>query len=345
MNEKPDKWNAVLELVENSEINVLVVIDKTKPSFATGYFAENFKLSNKRLIILPRSIKDTLFDTVGEITLDTQMWVIQLHDDDNWVGKIALPINPDFQTVYYSDFYLHSESKGLRKFHDFSMPNRIVFSLVPSIIWNKFVQLIQAQNFRVPGSFDFTFSLMAKLTCKFEYIPGFSYEWKDNNWSSGRISKKQLVGLAERDGWGSWSSPEIANFNRSVDSLVSLNHLDDFLSTSSLNSEITKLLNTFQPSSRKRIKLKTVTLLLDGQRLIRGFVSLFVNINTKSIKSDHKLKLYKFIIKTWNIRRISDLNSLISQLSSDQEFQTLQKRFEFWVASLNQVDRKVKSGK
>ncbi len=343
--ESPKKWKEFLDLVEKSEINTIIVIDKTEQSFATDFFTKHFKVISKRLIVLPRSIKDTLFDTVGEITLDKKMWITQLHDDDNWDGKVALPINPDFETVYYSDFYLRSQSNGLTKFHDFSMPNRIVFSLVPSMIWNKFAELIQAQNCHVPGSFDFTFSLMAKLVCRFEYIPGFRYEWNDNNWSSGRISKRQLIGLAERDGWGSWSSPEIANFNRSVDSLVALKYLDDLVSAKTLNSEIVQLLNTFRPSTKKRIKHLSLTLLLECRRFFRRFFSLLNNKDLLTAKSDHQLELHRFIIKTWNVRALSDLISLITELESNRDFESLQKRFEFWEVSLNEVGRRVISGK
>jgi len=345
VSESPEKWKAVLDLFEKSEINTIVVIDKTEQSLATDFFTKNFKVIDKRLIVLPRSIKDTLFDTVGEITLGKKMWITQLHDDDNWAGKVALPISPDFQTVYYSDFYLHSESNGLTKFHDFSMPNRIVFSLVPSIIWNKFAELIQAQNCHVPGSFDFTFSLMAKLVCNFEYIPGFRYEWKDNNWSSGRISKSQLIGLAERDGWSSWSSPEIANFNRSVDSLVALNYLDDLVVAKTLNLEIAQLLDTFQPSTKKRIKHLSLTLLLGGGRLFRKIFSLLNKRDPLVAKSDHQLELHRFIIKTWNIRAVSDLISLITELQSNRDFESLQKRFEFWEVSLNDLEWRAISGK
>jgi hypothetical protein len=165
----------VLELVENSEISTLLVIDKTERGSATDYFMNHFELQNKALYILQRTIRDTLFDSVGEITLDDNMWIIQVHDDDRWSGKISLPDDPIPGVVYFSNFYLHSESRGAIEITDYSMPNQIVFSLVPSIIWNKFSKIVQDQKYHVAGSFDFILNLMAQLSCEFKYQPGFKY--------------------------------------------------------------------------------------------------------------------------------------------------------------------------
>ena len=167
ISQKPAKWSEVLNFVETSKIGTLLVIDKTQTGSAADFFMSNFNMPEKRLIVFPRNIKDTLFDSVGEIILDKNMWVIQLHDDDVWKGTVELPPDPDPSTVYYSDFFLSSELNGTSKIQDFMMPNRIVFSLVPSMIWNRFSKLVHAQNYHVAGSFDFTLKLMAQLKCRF----------------------------------------------------------------------------------------------------------------------------------------------------------------------------------
>lgn len=79
-----EKWRTSLEFFGDSEIKTLVVIDKTEPSSATDYFMNHFEFNKRQLFVLPRSIKDTLFDSVGEIVLDNDMWIFQLHDDDKW---------------------------------------------------------------------------------------------------------------------------------------------------------------------------------------------------------------------------------------------------------------------
>jgi hypothetical protein len=262
------------------------------------------------------------------------MWIFQLHDDDNWSGKIGLPALTNPETIYYSDFYLSSEEKGLTKFLDFSMPNRIVFSLAPTILWNRFSKLIQDQNFHVPGSFDFTFSLMASLTCKFEYQSGFSYMWRNDNWNSTENSKKHLTGLAKRDGWKQWSSPEIANFNRSVDSLVALSYIDDFLNSDSLNSAIQHSLTTFQPSIGKCIKHLLATSLLFGRLHVANWHIPLIGSKKGNCIQKEQIKLHLFIIKTWKVSTIKNLIRLIGELKLMNDFEELQPRFIFWNSRL-----------
>ena len=334
-----EKWRTVLEFFGESEINTLLVIDKTESGIATDYFMNHFEFKNKQLFVLPRSIQDTLFDSVGEIVLDDNMWIFQLHDDDKWNGKITLPSTPNHETVYYSDFYLYSESRGFTKFLDFSMPNRIVFSLVPSILWNRFSKLIQDQNYHVPGSFDFTYNLMARLSCKFEYRAGFIYEWKDDNWNSTKNSNNHLIGLAKRDGWKEWSSPEIANFNRSVDSLVALTYIEDFLTKDVLSAEIIRSLTTFQPSKGKRTKYFCTTPFLKGRGMLeKGYFALLGKDSSNSVQQK-QVSLRKFILSTWNIRTINDLINLIIELESMNNFAVLQTRFRFWRLALNQLEK------
>lgn len=340
----PEKWRQVLDFLAKSQIQTLLVIDKTDDNSAKDYFFNHFQFKDKQLLVFPRSLGDTLFDTLGEIVLDKNMWVIQLHDDDDWSGTVKLPANPDLQTVYHGDFFLRSESKGLIKFLDFSMPNRIVFSLVPTALWNQFTSLIQAQNYHVPGSFDFTFTHMARLACKFEYRPGFSYEWKDDNWSSRKKSKNQLIGLAERDGWECWASPEIANFNRSVDSLVALSFLGDSLDANSWKSEIVCSLRTFQPSNRKRIMYLSWTALLASQSLFKKPIFAILNKKIENGSRDEQLELHRFIIKTWKIHTISELIQVISELASMNKFGELRNRFVFWRSALNRIQNGASGG-
>ena len=340
-----DKWRAVLSTLEKSEVATLVVIDKTEEGRATDFFMNNFEYSDRQLFVLPRSFQDTLFDSMGEIMLDQNMWIMQLHDDDKWKGKICLPAEVDHKTVYYSDFYLFSNSKGRTRFRDFSLPNRIVFSLAPSVLWNRFSKLIQDQSCHVPGSFDFTYNLMARLSCKFEFLGGFSYEWNDNNWKSTKDSKSHLIGLAQRDGWANWSSPEIANFNRSVDSLVALNYVLDFIGKENLHQEIHQLIGDFRPSNRKRLKFFFLTpILLLLMSIQKGFFYVLGKDLSESYFQD-KVRLHRFILKTWRISNVLDLSTLINELLDMNEFELLLFRFKFWKQALNDLETETASDK
>lgn len=334
-----EKWGTVLKFVENSEINTLLVIDKTEQGSATEYFMSHFELENKALFVLPRNISDTLFDSVGEILIDKNMWIIQIHDDDRWSGRITLPDLPDPGTVYFSNFYLHSASQGIVQIADYSMPNRIVFSLVPSMIWNRFSKMVQNQKYHVAGSFDFTLNVMTQLTCKFKYQPGFEYFWKDDNWDTSKNSIGHLTRLAERDGWESWSSPEIANFNRSIDSLASINCIKDLLDTESIERKVGQIIHGLKPSYKKAIKYR---ILIPALKVLIAFRRLFNSSGEsnfqRSLKVQKQMNLYKFIVITWQIESIENTLDTIKYLESLEGFEKLQARFQFWRESLSELN-------
>lgn len=337
--ESPTQWKAVLEFAEESDITTLLVIDKTERRSATEYFMKNFALDDKNLIVLPRSIKDTLFDSVGEIVLDRNMWIIQVHDDDHWRGRITLPSPISAETVYSFDFYLQSETKDIIKIEDYSMPNRIVFSLVPTKIWNKFSKLVRDENYHVAGSFDFTLNRMAQLTCKFEHQSGFEYFWKDDNWNTSKNATTHLTRLAESDGWKEWSSPEIANFNRSIDCLASLNYLRDTLSQTAIDGEISQLMKGFSPSSKRKIKYIVLNPALYAEIVFRKILPSKRESNIQRLlKLQSQLNLYKFIEKTWHLQTIADLIDLIVYIESLNRFEKLFTRFKFWKLSLSELN-------
>lgn len=338
LGDNPKKWNSVLNFVKQSDVGTLLVIDKTESGSATEYFMEYFQLMEKHLIILPRSINDTLFDTVGEIVLDTNMWIIQLHDDDDWSGFLNLPQLVEPCTVYYSKFYLNSKTKGLMEIPDYSMPNRIVFSLVPTKVWNRFTSLIQDQKYHVAGSFDFTLNLMAHLVCIFEFNSGFEYHWKDDNWDTSRNAIEHLTQLARKDGWGWWSSPEIANFNRTLDSLASLAYINDLLSPKALEVQILSLLKSFQPSSKKRIKLKLIIPILRAKAKCTEYLDTHMKFGNLEIrKSSEQLELHKFLRTSWSTKNLTDVLNMISVLETHVGFDSLHNRFAQWRKSITHL--------
>ena len=338
--ESPTQWKAVLEFADKSDIRTLLVIDKTERRSATEYFMKYFALDDKNLIVLPRSIKDTLFDSAGEIVLDRNMWIIQVHDDDRWRGKITLPSAIAAGTVYSFEFYLQSESRDIVKIDDYSMPNRIVFSLVPTNIWNKFSKLVRDENYHVAGSFDFTLNRMAQLACKFEHHSGFEYFWKDDNWNTSKNATTHLTRLAESDGWKEWSSPEIANFNRSIDCLASLNYLKDTLSQTAIEVEISQLMKGFSPSTKRKIKYIVLNPALYAEIVLRKTLPWKRGSNgQRLLKLQRQLNLYKFIEKTWQLQTIADLIDLIAYIESLNRFEKLHTRFQFWKLSLSELNR------
>ena len=288
---------------------------------------------------MPRSQADTLFDTVGEIVLDKDMWIIQIHDgDDEWKGDFNPSILVDAETVYFSDYFKYSLENSPVKQIDFSMPNRIVFSLVPTNLWNVFVKFIQDQKNHVAGSSDFTLNFMAKVTAKFQYFPGYSYYWNEENWISRGIATIHLKKLAQADGWESFSSPEIAIVARTIDCLVSLNYLRDIVDPKIVQKSIEELLTSFKLSRirihRYNFKILRLTLALWSRSCLykNG-----VGDRMKLLNIQCHIDLFRFLKLSSSSSSIQHVLDLIHNLQQRNEFHKLETRFIVWKRNLTEL--------
>ena len=332
-------WQKLLVFFNKSSIKSLVVIDKTETNIAIDYFNQNFSDTNKHLYLMPRSLEDTLFDTVGEVVLDKNMWIIQIHDgDDKWRGDINPSILVDTNTVYFSDYFKYSLENSPVIQEDFSMPNRIVFSLVPSNLWNVFVRFIQDQKHHVAGSSDFTLNYMAKVFAKFQYFQGYSYYWNEENWISRRIATIHLKKLAQADGWESFSSPEVAIIARTIDCLVSLNYLKDIGDPKAMQKRSVELLTSFKLS---RLRIYRCNLKIIGLTVVLWSMSCFykctLRTNMKVVDTRNRIDLFKFLKLSSESNSIQHILVLIHNLQQRNEFQKLETRFIVWEKNLTEL--------
>ena len=116
------------------------------------------------LYILKRTLNESHYDSLGGIFLPNNLWVIQFHDDDEWEGKIDNPINLSSREVILFGCYVTGKFGAPEEAKELSIPARILFSLIPAVLWNKFSQLILDQKRHTAGSLDSTLSLMAPLS-------------------------------------------------------------------------------------------------------------------------------------------------------------------------------------
>ena len=335
------RWEKVIETIDNSGVTTLVLIDKTDSKSPSKFFQDNFKIHEKSLIILGRSKKDTLFDSLGEISLSENMWIIQLHDDDNWDGIITLPQNPKPNTVYSFNYFVEVESHKKIEMFDFANPNRIVFSLVPAQTWNKFSRYIRDQEYHVAGSFDYILNFMAQKHSKFEHIDHFNYYWRNQNWESRKKARAHLIGLTRSDGWSSWSTPEIALFNRTMDCIVSLNYIADDLSVDVLESEVKKSINALRMSNRMSLKIYGIIVVLYFSSMLQRLnektkvVEVFKEINFSS-----QINQYLYLLSLRNRTSLAELRERVQYLQTLPELANLRERFEFWDLMISKLESK-----
>jgi len=335
------KWEAAVSFVENSEIESLIIIDKTNDSSATEYFMENFNLPNRNLYILSRSISESHYESLGSIQLDENIWVMQLHDDDEWEGYVTLPKLIDPAAAYYSRFYIKNQTKEFVEVKDFSYPARINFVLIPAHIWNQFALIIQDQKFHVAGSMDSTLNLMVQLTCKLLPIPDFAYYYDNHNWAGRVASRRSLLKLTEKDGWGIWATIDIALLSRLLDNLSCLSYVAEFAEAEAMNVAFKSLMQQFKPRFRRETLTRLEILILKAMISIR--VPSLIKFKGIDLYENIELKLSraKFIRDSWSTKQLTDVIDLIRQLENIENFAKLQGRFHFWHVTLLILNNKI----
>lgn len=328
------KWASAISFVENSEIEFLIVIDKTIDSSATEYFMDNFNLPNRDLYILSRTIDESHYESLGSIQLEDNLWVMQLHDDDGWEGHVVLPEFIISTGAYYSQFYMKSQSKEFLEEKDFSVSARINFVLVPAPIWNQFTRLIQDQKFHVAGSLDSTLNQMVQLTCKLLPIPDFTYYYDNHNWAGRGASRRSLIKLTENDGWGTWATTDIALLGRLFDNLSCLSYIKEFADLEAINKAFAKLMQQFKPRFRRRALIRLEIFILQAMKIIVEPVPSVIKGIHLEENLESKLSRAKFIRDSWLTKHLTDVIELVKILKSRKQFKKLQDRFYFWHVTL-----------
>jgi len=333
----PERWQAAIDFVQESQINYLILVDKTSGHIAGEYFLENFNSLTKNLYILPRGISESHYETLGEIQLDDNLWVMQLHDDDEWTGHLDLPNKVNQDTAYYSKFVMKGGSGELTEEVGFSTPARINFTLIPSKIWNQFSLMIKDQGFHVAASLDGTLNQMVGLTCAFSPLEHFTYFYDNHNWEGRMAPKRSLNKLARHAGWEEWTSVEIALFNRLLDNLSSLAYVRKFAKQEDLKLKYLDLMGEFHPSIKRRIYATAELLSLRVLSILNLAFSSKNRHFQWGREIDSRLSRAIFFQGTRSVESLSDVVDLIRELENKKGFQTLERRFSFWSSTLSSL--------
>jgi len=317
------QWRNLSNFVCHNSIHSLIIIDKTSGGIACDFFWTDTALAAKKtnLYVLKRSINESHYDSLGGIFLPNNLWIIQFHDDDQWQGELQLPIQVASNEVILTDLYVSGKNGYSEKDMDITIPARILFSLVPAVLWNKFSQLIIDQERHTAGSLDSTLSLMASVSCIFSKNSSFKYFYDDRNWRNNRESRKHLVRLAEKDGWRSWASPEIAVLNRSFDALAALSYCSDLASPDVIQAKKDSILDSMRPN----LKVRTL-----GRIKHMFILKFFAKREGKS--------LAKVITKSWSLSSVVSLNPFIDNFLETSNLPELKARFRYWKRIFGSVE-------
>jgi hypothetical protein len=331
-------WERIISTIANSTVHALVVIDKTKTGEASEYFSRKIASIKARLFVIRRDPGEQIFDSQKFIRLDDLLWIGQLHDDDHWEGNLRLPASGiERNDLFLCGLAMNTDGRLTRPPEDQMPPARVVFSWIPSRLWNRVCDFIYAQGGHIAGSVDFTIAMIALLSCRKRHAKDFTYIFSNHHWGSRSEAEDHLRKLAVVDGWREFSGSDIAILNRTLDNISALIFFGDFVSPEDASLAHAKLMTAFRPSLRKRLlvtcQLRVSSVLvmpiltaLESSRLSIGREA----TRRKLLETRSACRLNQLIVSSWSVRTNEDIVTLIQEHLSPSQFPVLSRRFQFW---------------
>lgn len=327
------RWQKLISTVNTSNVAALVLIDKTPMRQATNYFVEKEKEIFTDVFIVQRPSTEPIHDSQSRIRLKDGLWIIQLHDDDEWDGFLEIPIGTIENSIIKTSFTIVND--GLKT--NIDNPNwpdcRSIFSLLPAKIWNRFVDLIIAQGGHVAGSIDSSLNLAVSLIKPSLINSDFRYFYDNRHWESKRLSKVHLIRLTKEDGWGKFATVDISLVSRAIDGIASLIFFSDLYSDLEFKIQLKKWIETTKPHPLRIFSRRVETLFLV---VIRDILGIIPGPITRSLMVFFNMSvLYRrILLSTWDASEVKDYLSIVETLMQIQFLSKLQSRFGFWESQL-----------
>lgn len=331
--ENLNKWKKILEISNQSKIAALVILDKTPEGEASKFFNDHFIFEQINLYLIRRPPDEPIYNSQGYITIKNSLLIIQLHDDDEWDGILQLPEKMDQKTLVTIAFQFKRKNPFKEVTWEESPPARINFTILPSVVWNRFTKFIRAQGGHVAGSMDSTLNLVARLICKNISLETFHYIYDESHWKRRYSAAKNLKKLADADGWTYLSGTDFQLLNRTLDGLSALNYFEDLIPKTARFEEQERYFRMLKLSTKRRLSLSTK--ILFHTLFIKFWRSMVYVIENKSLEKwlaisrenkNRDLLRMNFAESS----NLSDLVEKVQALRKSKEFPKLETRFLFW---------------
>lgn len=328
-------WQNFVRLIQESKLYSIVIIDKTQFKAATSFFLEQDLDLDCYCYIVQRDSSEGIFDSQKVISLDPNLWIVQVHDDDSWSGGISLPDQVLEKIIYVPT--IRSGNKQYDVSESIGVPAHTLFSLIPANLWNSFTDYIDAQGGHIAPSADSSLSLIAKLYYKHERLAGFTYTYSDGHWNNRRRVRSELIKLSSIDGWGELSGSTSAILTAQVDqicfSLFVANEETESFNRDNLNALVKQI-----TSSKKSKFFRLIPKILEVNitNRLMGVVKATKDIPLLS-------KLVPLILPFWlalKVSKVYDLKTLIELLILIRGLNLsdlLNIRLDYWVTAINKV--------
>ncbi len=328
------RWEKLISTVNESKVGTLVLIDKTENHHATDFFVEHKKFITSELVILQRPRDEPTHDSQTFIRLEHGLWILQMHDDDDWNGSIVLPLDLNEMTILRTQFTVVDGRKSVIA-QNFNEPDcRSIFSILPAPVWNHFAKMIQEQGGHVAGSIDSSLNLVVSKLEPSILIHNFNYIYDNRHWGTRRKANRQLRKITQEDGWGRFATIEISLVGRTIDGISSLIYFSSFLNKEQFESQLATWIKSTKPRTlRLRVKFIQLTFLRIWIRLLK------VTGMAKNLLDtiEHKYIYHSVLLKSWTGRDAEDYLEVVGLLLQQNSLASLYPRFSFWKAQLEHL--------
>jgi hypothetical protein len=327
------RWQKLISTVNSSNVAALVLIDKTPMCQATNYFVEKEKEILTDIFIIQRPRTEPIHDSQSRVRLKDNLWIIQLHDDDEWDGTLEIPFGTNENSIIKTHFSIVNDDLTTNVDNPNWPDCRSIFSLLPAKVWNRFVDLIIEQGGHVAGSIDSSLNLPVSLIRPSLINPDFRYYYDNRHWNSKRHSKEHLIQLTKEDGWEKFATVHISLVSRAIDGIASLIYFSDLYSDIELEVQLKKWIEATKPHTLRIFSGRVEILSLMFLRGVLGFVP--KSCSHRLMASLSMSVLYRrILLSIWDASEVKDYLSSVEIFMEIGFLAQLQSRFKFWDTQL-----------
>jgi hypothetical protein len=246
---------------------------------------------------------------------------------------LEIPPGTNENSIVRTDFSLVSSGKKT-KVTDPNWPDcRSIFSLLPSIVWNRFANLISDQGGHVAGSIDSSLNIVVSLIEPKHKITEFHYLYDNRHWDSRKLSKQHLIRLTKEDGWGDFATIEMSLVSRVIDGIAGLIYFSDLYSDKDFRVQIKRWISATKPHLlRIYLKKFEIIFFVLGKNLLK--VGAPRRLDNLQRSYSNAILYRRILVCAWEAEKIEDYCEVIEVLLGLQFLPLLQSRFYFWQREL-----------
>ena len=323
-------WEKIAMLIKSSSNVRLVVIDKTPNKEASQFFSG--LIISEKIKFLPCDSRESIFLSQSKVNIPPRTWVSQIHDDDDFQGQVVLPVKPNPNSILRPRISVVTSFFGIRRLKLLSpkVPASILFSFIPSEIWNSFTGYIRAQKGECSPSLDIALNFVCMQLYETVDLPSFQYLYNNGHWATRQRARKAISKYMYGDGWGLHSNIITAEFASKIDKLL-------FSLWCDKHTSLPKTAGLAQSAFESLIPTKWHILNLWLNARCQN-LSLFIFKSIKGsvwadMRKEH-IQIVSLISRAYSSKSSYELAQILKQISQISSLYNVRNRLTFWYSEL-----------